>query len=388
MTTAMTTGSTDAFTAAAAPERDEQLLQAFRSHGDRAALGRLVERHNDQAYRLAARLAGNASDADDVLQEAVLALMGSAHQYRHTATGSVRSWYLAIVANTARRRARAARRGSHREQDVPVPVCAAPDPAPGQWDEEVRLAVGALPDHERLPILLRHADELAISDIAAVLGRKQKTVRSQIDRGLERLRAVLSVRCGLRSQAGIIAALGSACAPTRSPSPHLLTALQQSILTTAIPIAATGTGLVSILLGGVLLVALSVAATLRWPGTPAPVQAVQVPVPVARALVPAFPTPPLLGSGVGSSLHQYVPAVVVAIRPNAQGQQELVLLTIAQGVQVAEGVEFIVYRGNQYIVKMRAERVMQGMIACRVLPGSWNTSSMPIMPGDLAANRL
>ncbi|MBA2479197.1 MAG: hypothetical protein H0V44_00935 [Planctomycetes bacterium] len=85
---------------------------------------------------------------------------------------------------------------------------------------------------------------------------------------------------------------------------------------------------------------------------------------------------------------RYLAAVVAAVRANPQGQQDLVMLTIGKEEKVDEGIEFIVYRNNQYIVKVRVERVMNDMIACRVIPESWNTNNLQIQQGDLATNRL
>jgi len=84
----------------------------------------------------------------------------------------------------------------------------------------------------------------------------------------------------------------------------------------------------------------------------------------------------------------FLQAVVAAVRPNPQGQQDLVMLTIGKGDKVEEGTEFIVFRGNQYIVKVRAEKVMNDMVACRVIPDSWNSNHLQIQQGDLAQNRL
>jgi chromosome segregation ATPase len=85
---------------------------------------------------------------------------------------------------------------------------------------------------------------------------------------------------------------------------------------------------------------------------------------------------------------RYLAAVVAAVRANPQGQQDLVMLTIGKEEKVDEGIEFIVYRNNQYIVKVRVERVMNDMVACRVIPESWNTNNLQIQQGDLATNRL
>jgi len=84
----------------------------------------------------------------------------------------------------------------------------------------------------------------------------------------------------------------------------------------------------------------------------------------------------------------FLSAVVAAVRNNPQGQQDLVMLTLGKGDKVEEGVEFIIFRGNSYIVRVRAEKVLGDMVACRVIPDSWNSAQLQIQQGDLAQNRL
>ncbi len=80
--------------------------------------------------------------------------------------------------------------------------------------------------------------------------------------------------------------------------------------------------------------------------------------------------------------------VVAAVRVNPQGKQDLVMLTVGSDEGIREGMEFIIYRQNNYIVKVRAERVMGDMVACRVIPDTWNARGDEIQQGDLAQNRL
>lgn len=84
----------------------------------------------------------------------------------------------------------------------------------------------------------------------------------------------------------------------------------------------------------------------------------------------------------------FLQAVVAAVRNNPQGQQDLVMLTLGKGDKIEEGVEFIIFRGNSYIVRVRAEKVLGDMVACRVIPDSWNSNQLQIQQGDLAQNRL
>jgi hypothetical protein len=64
------------------------------------------------------------------------------------------------------------------------------------------------------------------------------------------------------------------------------------------------------------------------------------------------------------------------------------MLTIGKEEAVEEGVEFIIFRGNQYVVKVRAEKVLNDMVACRVIPESWNAKGVKVQINDLAQNRL
>lgn len=84
----------------------------------------------------------------------------------------------------------------------------------------------------------------------------------------------------------------------------------------------------------------------------------------------------------------YLQAVVAAVNTSADGQQDLVMLTIGKEDKVEEGVEFIIYRGPKYITKVRTERVLNGMAAARVIRDSWNHEKLVIQQGDLATNHL
>jgi hypothetical protein len=85
---------------------------------------------------------------------------------------------------------------------------------------------------------------------------------------------------------------------------------------------------------------------------------------------------------------RFIEGVVAQVRPNPEGKQDVVMLTVGQADGVEEGLEFIIYRGKEYVVKVRAEKVMNGQVACRVLANTWNDKNLQIQPGDLAANRL
>lgn len=83
-----------------------------------------------------------------------------------------------------------------------------------------------------------------------------------------------------------------------------------------------------------------------------------------------------------------IEGMVAAVHVNPQGQQDLIMITIGKNMDLEQNMEFIIYRGNKYVVKARVEKVLDDMAACRVIPESWNTRGFEAKQGDLAQNRL
>src|SRR6185295_12577835 len=79
-----------------------------------------------------------------------------------------------------------------------------PQPADGEaLDEAVgrrrdvallTLAIDALPEKERLAVLLREVEELPTDEVAAILGSRPATVRVQVSRAREKLRRWMEAR--------------------------------------------------------------------------------------------------------------------------------------------------------------------------------------------------
>src|SRR3954454_8252184 len=86
---------------------DEDLMQLVR-RGEARAFEVLYDRHAGVAFSLAYRMVGTRATAEEVVQEAFLALWRSGARYDR-ARGSVRTWVLGIVHNRA---VDALRRGS------------------------------------------------------------------------------------------------------------------------------------------------------------------------------------------------------------------------------------------------------------------------------------
>jgi len=90
------------------PDTDDEVIIGQVLAGDRDAYRTLLERHGRAVYRLALRITGNPSDAEDVVQEAFLRAYRRLNGFE--ARASFRTWISRIAANYALDTARLRRR--------------------------------------------------------------------------------------------------------------------------------------------------------------------------------------------------------------------------------------------------------------------------------------
>jgi RNA polymerase sigma factor (sigma-70 family) len=166
------------------------------------AFAALVEVHGGMAYRLALRTLNSPPDAEEVAQEALVRAYQALRDYppERVRDLRLRGWLATVVLNAARNRARSmARRPSAPLSALPAdPVerDAGPARAAEVADETRGWAerLAALPERQRVPIVLRHVEDWSYADIADALGRPVGTVKAQVSRGLAALRATLEVQ--------------------------------------------------------------------------------------------------------------------------------------------------------------------------------------------------
>src|SRR5207245_66865 len=79
-------------------DRDDLLVKALQRR-EPAAAERLVASYGDRAYRLAVGIAGNARDAEEVVQDAFWAVVRKIDTFRGESTFG--TWFYRIVANAA-----------------------------------------------------------------------------------------------------------------------------------------------------------------------------------------------------------------------------------------------------------------------------------------------
>ena len=165
--------------------------------GDSAAYEALVRAHQDIAFRTACLFAGSAADAEEAAQEALLKAWRALPRFR--AGAPFRPWLLAIVANEARNRRRAAGRRAGLVARAAANERPSGDAAPspeaallaGGDRDELLAALAALDERDRAVIACRYLLDLSERETAGVLGCRRGTVKSRLSRALARMRARL-----------------------------------------------------------------------------------------------------------------------------------------------------------------------------------------------------
>jgi RNA polymerase sigma-70 factor (ECF subfamily) len=174
----------------------EQALVARAQAGDADAFGALVTAHQQFVYNLAWRALGDEREAEDAAQEAFVRAWLALPNFRGQAQFS--TWLYRIVTNLCCNRLPRLRReltALADDQADAVPDESTPDPASGLEAGERRAflhrQIGALPESQRLLVLLRYQHELPYEEIATVLSLPLGTVKTGLFRARARLRAAL-----------------------------------------------------------------------------------------------------------------------------------------------------------------------------------------------------
>ena len=177
---------------------DAGLLACLATRDDGAALGALYDRHSRQAFAVAYRIVQSPEVAEEVVQDAFLALWRRADRYA-PGRGDVRGWLLAIVRNRAIDQLRA-------QQARPRRAVGDHDLAglladPGDTEKTalaaveasaVRAAVARLSPVQRRAVELAYFAGLSYPEVAQTMGAPLGTVKSRMRLALTSLRAALT----------------------------------------------------------------------------------------------------------------------------------------------------------------------------------------------------
>jgi RNA polymerase sigma-70 factor (ECF subfamily) len=173
-------------------EVSDLALMARVARGDEPAYRTLARRHVPAMLGLARRVLGNAADAEDVVQEAMLRVWTHAPRWQPLA--AFRTWLTRVVVNLCLDRKR---RKPWVALDAAGEIV---DPTPGivetaEQSERERLLTGAiaeLPERQRTAIMLTYSEGMSNAEVADILDTSVSAVETLLVRGKQNLRARLS----------------------------------------------------------------------------------------------------------------------------------------------------------------------------------------------------
>ena len=157
--------------------------------GDREAFHHLVERYKDVLYGTVYLMIGNASVAEEHVQESFLSAWRGIGNFR--IGRPVKPWLVRILVNTvlSQRRRRSILTTPLEESIIGGNADDLAESVANQQD--MRRALASLSDEHRQVVMLRYFTGLSVPQVADVLGRREGTVKSRLHRALRHLREVM-----------------------------------------------------------------------------------------------------------------------------------------------------------------------------------------------------
>jgi len=174
-----------------AAESDATLAERAAA-GDELAYAALVKRHLPRVLALTRRMLGNDASAEDAAQEAMLRLWTHAASY-DPSRALLTTWLTRIATNVCLDRLRKRQEEQWDDSyDLPLDPSQERTLADRQLAERVDAALSALPDRQRLALVLCHYEDLSMAEAAEMMETSVEAVESLLGRARRNLRQRLA----------------------------------------------------------------------------------------------------------------------------------------------------------------------------------------------------
>jgi RNA polymerase sigma-70 factor (ECF subfamily) len=202
----------------------DEALMARIAAGDQSALALFASRHVARSLAVAQRICGNACDAEEIVQDAMLRVWQRAADWR-VGDARVTTWLYRVVVNLAIDHIR-----RNRQRFIPIDQAGDPaDPTPSaqmlaegrQLEALMNAAIAKLPTRQRVALTLCYFEALDCAEAARIMQISVSAMESLLVRGRRTLRARLE-RLGERAREmprrqPIAAALDLSAPPLATP---------------------------------------------------------------------------------------------------------------------------------------------------------------------------
>lgn len=145
----------------------------------------LAETYRDRLFAAAFQVCGNAADAEDAAQEALLRYHISEKQFE--SEQHIRAWLLRVAINCAKN----ASRSFFRRNTVPLETYMETLVFDSGESREIFREVMSLPEKYRLVIHLYYYEDYTVAEIGRILGLTESNVKVRLSRGRQQLKKAL-----------------------------------------------------------------------------------------------------------------------------------------------------------------------------------------------------
>jgi len=179
---------------------DEQLISRFQN-GDVSSFDILVRRYQNPLFNYVSRFVGDATEAEDIVQETFYRLYRNKHYYKEIAKFS--TWIYTIAGNLARTELRRKKKrkffsinffmSTDKDYDIPDPTSSPEEKLDAVvTDEIIQKAIKKLAPKFKEVILLRDVQGFSYDEIAEIVNVPLGTIKSRVNRARLKLQEDLS----------------------------------------------------------------------------------------------------------------------------------------------------------------------------------------------------
>jgi RNA polymerase sigma factor (sigma-70 family) len=172
---------------AAGPDNDALLIERARAQ-DQRAFAELVGRYRGVLWGVCLRITGNSADAEDAVQEAMIAAWRHLDGFREESRFS--TWLYRIASNAALAVVRRRRETSELPEELPEESRGLASRVADA--DSVQRALAQLPESFRVALVLREYGGFSYAEIATHQGILVETVKTRLNRARTMMRAALA----------------------------------------------------------------------------------------------------------------------------------------------------------------------------------------------------
>ena len=151
-----------------------------------------IRNYQNMVFSVSARILGNLTDAEDITQEVFIKAYERFRQLRNS--HAIGGWLKTVTTNLSINHLNRyrARWRFFSEEAAPVEIAAAEVERENDRQEMLELAIRKLPDAQRVSLVLFHFQDMSYEEIAAKLGVSLAKVKTDIHRGRETLKQLIT----------------------------------------------------------------------------------------------------------------------------------------------------------------------------------------------------